>query len=297
MHTPTSLYSLGPTNGTHILGQATLLFFQMVSPREKYCPVFQKKIHGCSGMKGDWYINGSAGFLEFHIASLSFSGRTQHSPLHLLPLSWMNPGNQLVEILIEDVYPLVVPSPQANVDPEEERQRAQAAKLERLENTELVDMRGQTGISLGSLGFINGQNNQQPADDRYEDNLSVPGHPFAAGITLAGFTAVSVNEEWQLAFIESTAGAISTQESQSMAGLPLSAAKEKFSAMISLIPSHTVRFNLLVRYHKRIPSQFILLSPVAGEGRIVMNHKLDKNTPHFDVQLLFYQIGAALDDN
>jgi Vacuolar protein sorting-associated protein len=30
----------------------------------------------------------------------------------------------------------------------------------------------------------------------------------AAGITLAGFTAVSVNENWQAAFIESTAGAI-----------------------------------------------------------------------------------------
>lgn len=28
-----------------------------------------------------------------------------------------------------------------------------------------------------------------------------------------------------------------------------------------------------------------------------MNHKLDKNTPHFDVQLLFDEIGVALDDN
>jgi vacuolar protein sorting-associated protein 13A/C len=62
---------------------------------------------------------------------------------------------------------------------------------------------------------------------RYEDKLSVPGvsveavlfesvwslspiskHPFAAGITLAGFTAVSVDEQWKPAFIESTAGAI-----------------------------------------------------------------------------------------
>jgi vacuolar protein sorting-associated protein 13A/C len=31
--------------------------------------------------------------------------------------------------------------------------------------------------------------------------------------------------------------------------------------------------------------------------QIVMNHKLDKNTPHFDVQLLFDEIGVALDDN
>jgi len=40
------------------------------------------------------------------------------------------------------------------------------------------------------------------------EGLSIPQHPFAAGITLAGFTAVSVNENWQAAFIESTAGAI-----------------------------------------------------------------------------------------
>ena len=33
-------------------------------------------------------------------------------------------------------------------------------------------------------------------------------HPFAAGITLAGFTAVSVNNKWEPAFIDSSAGAI-----------------------------------------------------------------------------------------
>jgi vacuolar protein sorting-associated protein 13A/C len=60
---------------------------------------------------------------------------------------------------------------------------------------------------------------------RYEDKMSVPGvrditilsmlntnicvqHPFAAGITLAGFTTVSVDDKWEPAFIESTAGAI-----------------------------------------------------------------------------------------
>lgn len=61
----------------------------------------------------------------------------------------MNLGNQPVEILIEDMYLLVVPSPQTNVDPEEERQRAQAAKLERLENAELLHMRGQAEVSSG----------------------------------------------------------------------------------------------------------------------------------------------------
>ena len=62
----------------------------------------------------------------------------------------MNLGNQPVEILIEDIYLLVVPSPQSNVDPEEEEMRAQAAKAERLENAELLHMRGQAEISATS---------------------------------------------------------------------------------------------------------------------------------------------------
>ncbi|KAG1749982.1 vacuolar protein sorting-associated protein 13 [Suillus paluster] len=225
-----------------------------------------------------------------------------------LSLHWMNLGNQPVEILIEDVYLLVVPSPHTNIDPEEERQRAQAAKLERLENAELLHMRGQAEVSSEESSQSQGLwasltakiiNNLQVTVKnihiRYEDNMSVPGHPFAVGITLAGFTAVSVNDEWQPTFIESTAGAIHKlarleslavyfdTDSQSMAGLPLSAARDRFIAMIS-------------QKDQQSSHQFIL-SPVSGEGRIVVNHKLDKNTPHFDVQLLFDEIGVALDDN
>jgi len=62
----------------------------------------------------------------------------------------MNLGNRPVEILIEDMYLLVVPSPQTNVDPEEDERRAQAAKLERLENAELLHMRGQAEVSSGA---------------------------------------------------------------------------------------------------------------------------------------------------
>lgn len=60
-----------------------------------------------------------------------------------LSLHWMNLGNQPVEILIEDVYLLVVPSPDTSSDPEEDEQRVQAAKQERLENAELLHVRGQ----------------------------------------------------------------------------------------------------------------------------------------------------------
>ena len=150
----------------------------------------------------------------------------------------MNLGNKPVEILIEDAYLLVVPSPQTNVNPNEIEEREQAAKAERLENAELLHMQGQTDTATANLEQSQGLwsslitkviNNLQVTVKnihiRYEDELSVPGvcaffipaplclihddqHPFAAGVTLAGFTAISVGDDWQPAFIQSTAGAV-----------------------------------------------------------------------------------------
>lgn len=76
--------------------------------------------------------------------------RTGHLGEFTLSLHWMNLGNQPVEILIKDVYLLVVPSTQSAYDPEEEEKRVHAAKMERLENAELLHMRGQAEQSSGT---------------------------------------------------------------------------------------------------------------------------------------------------
>jgi vacuolar protein sorting-associated protein 13A/C len=55
----------------------------------------------------------------------------------------MNLGNQPVEVLVEDIYLLVVPSSESSYDPAEEERRAQAAKMERLQNAELLHVQGQ----------------------------------------------------------------------------------------------------------------------------------------------------------
>ncbi|RDX55846.1 vacuolar protein sorting-associated protein 13 [Lentinus brumalis] len=224
-----------------------------------------------------------------------------------LSLHWMNLGNQPVEVLVEDVYLLVVPSAESTYDPEEEERRAQAAKFERLENTELLHVRSQTDVSQDtqqSQGLIaslvtkivnNLQVTVRNIHIRYEDKLSVPGHPFAAGATLAGFTAVSVNEQWQPAFIDSKAGSVHKlarleslavyfdTDCESLAGLSYREFVDKFTALIS-------------KGSRIAPHQFIL-KPVSGEGKITMNHKLDKETPQFDVQLSFDEIGVLLDDH
>ena len=71
-----------------------------------------------------------------------------------LSLHWMNLGNQPVEVLIEDVYLLVTPSPQGEEDPQDEANRAHAAKMERLENAELLHMRSQSEVTPGSLFLL-----------------------------------------------------------------------------------------------------------------------------------------------
>ncbi|KAJ7786305.1 vacuolar protein sorting-associated protein 13 [Mycena metata] len=235
-----------------------------------------------------WWLDPGKEVLNY-VENLDMN-QASHLGKFTLSLHWMNLGNQPVEVMVEDVYLLVVPSPQSNDDPEEEERRAQAAKAE------AYDTQQSQGLlqSLTAKIINNLQVTVKNIHIRYEDKLSVPGHPFAAGVTLAGFTAVSVNDKWQAAFIESTAGAIHKlanlqslavyfdTDSPSMAGLSPADAIKQFSSLIST--------------NTRDTNHQFILKPVSGEGRIIMNHKFNSETPQFDVQLRFDEIGVALDD-
>lgn len=75
--------------------------------------------------------------------------RTGHLGKFTLTIHWMNLGNQPVEVLVEDVYLLVVPSAESTYDPAEEEKRRQDAKMERIENAELLHVRGKSDVSQG----------------------------------------------------------------------------------------------------------------------------------------------------
>ncbi|KAF8274093.1 hypothetical protein EI94DRAFT_1696360 [Lactarius quietus] len=130
---------------------------------------------------------------------------------------------------------------------------------------------------------------------RYEDNISVPGHPFAVGVTLASFSAISVDGNWVPAFIEGSsktvhklakleylAGYFDT-DTQNMSGQSYEAAVERFSSMIA-------------REGAPQDHQFVL-KPVSGEGRVVLRHKAMRDAPRFDIELMFPEIGVLLDDH
>ncbi|KAI0033184.1 hypothetical protein K488DRAFT_78064 [Vararia minispora EC-137] len=213
-----------------------------------------------------------------------------------LSLHWRNLGNQPAEILIEDLYLLVVPSPHGDDDPEESEKRAQAAKAERLRNAELLHVQSQaddpdTPQQQGLLASIIAKilNNLQVTIKnihiRYEDSLSVAGHPFAVGITLASLSAISVDNKWQPAFIESSAGTIHKVRHPHAPNLLL------------LMPSSSRNWTRWQCTLTRMRNHQFILKPVSGEGRVVMNTNPDNEKPRFDVQALFETIGVILDDN
>ncbi|KAG8691548.1 hypothetical protein FRC11_001538 [Ceratobasidium sp. 423] len=228
-----------------------------------------------------------------------------------LTIPWQNITGRPVEVYIEDVYLLAVPAAESAFDPAEDEERKQATKQERLNAAEIVRVRGQmadastTNDSQQHQGLIesitgrivnNVQITVKNIHIRYEDSISAPGHPFSAGVTLAGFTAQSVDEKWVPTFIQDTRDGIhklATLESlsvyfntdmTSMAGLPLAEAMPKFKAGIA-------------HHGKPQPDHQFILKPVTGQGRVIMNTKFDSTTAKNDVQLLFDEIGFVLDDN
>ena len=166
-----------------------------------------------------------------------------------LNIPWANLTSKPAEIIIEDLYLLVVPAGHSTtVDLDEEETSLQASKQERLKNAEVLRQSSSTAIvegeknqglfeSLINKVVNNLQITVKNIHIRYEDNLSVPGvsdspcsiyflpsppstvyvlslsycvfgtdsglfkqHPFAVGITLSEFAAVSTDDTWHPAF-------------------------------------------------------------------------------------------------
>lgn len=227
-----------------------------------------------------------------------------------LSIPWSNLKGKPVRILVENVYLLAAPkNASVEVDEEEEAQRAQAAKQEKLTNAELLGR--DSGQSVG-ISSEDEQKNQSFTSSlitkivdnlqftvrnihiRYEDSLSNPEHPFSAGITLAEFSAVSTDANWNPTFIQNSGDGIHKlarleslsvywdTDSDSLAGHEISEAQKKFNALIARSDS--------------TPDHQYILKPVSGAGRLVMRKKMTPEVPKMDAQLLFEELGFAIDD-
>ncbi|EHL03290.1 putative Vacuolar protein sorting-associated protein 13 [Glarea lozoyensis 74030] len=238
-----------------------------------------------------------------------------------LKIPWSNLRGQPVQIEIEDVFLLAAPKEDAEYDEEEEERRRQAVKIEKLDSAEMLKDRNQEGMSqeeqqknqsftesLVTKIVDNLQIRVKNIHVRYEDSISTPGHPFALGVTLEEFSAISTDGQWKPTYIQDSAGPthklatlgalavywntdtslLGTGREAEVPGLEVSSHEEmlaKFKEMIVRGEDPAVANH-----------QFIL-KPVSGKAKIAIDKSGKVDRPHIKAGLIFDEIGLVLDDD
>jgi len=243
-----------------------------------------------------------------------------HLGLLTLVIPWSNLRGAPVQVFIEDVFLLASPKEEAEYDEEEEERRKQRLKMEKLDSAELLKERNQEGLSqeeqkknqsftqsLVTKIVDNVQVTIKNIHVRYEDSISAPGHPFALGVTLEEFSAVSTDGEWKPTFIQK-----SNKASHKLATLGalavywdtdtdlLGTGREAAASEEERMPHGEVikRFKEMIVKTDQAESskhQFIL-KPVSGQAKIELDKTGGPNAPKFKANLLFDEIGLVLDD-
>jgi vacuolar protein sorting-associated protein 13A/C len=237
-----------------------------------------------------------------------------------LIIPWSNLRGAPVKVFIEDVFLLASPKEEDQYDEDEEESRRQRVKMEKLDSAELLKERSQEGLSAEeqkrSQSFTeslvakivdNLQITVKNIHVRYEDAISAPGHPFALGVTLEEFSAVSTDGEWRPTFIQDsskTTHKLATLEALAVYWntdtkllgpgrevedpedqMPHQEMLEKFKSMI-------------VRGEDELSGNHqYILKPVSGQSKIQVDKTGDMMVPKFQANLLFDEIGLVLDDD
>ncbi|KAK5174294.1 Vacuolar protein sorting-associated protein 13 [Saxophila tyrrhenica] len=246
--------------------------------------------------------------VEGHISSLT------------LTIPWSNLRGKPVRINIEDVFLLAAPKEDEEYNAEEEEKREHAVKMEKLDSAELLKERNTEGMSpeeqqkqqtftaaLTTTIIDNVQIQVKNVHIRYEDALSDPGHPFAAGITLQELSAVSTDENWRPTFIQS---ASSTTHKLATLG-SLAVYWDTDAKLIGTGTGNPGPENQ-GRDHKDILEKFralivkgdspevnehqFILKPVSGRAGLEMDKTGKTDRAKMKARLLFNELGFVLDD-
>ena len=246
--------------------------------------------------------------VEGHISSLT------------LQIPWSNLRGKPVRINIEDVFLLAAPKEDQEYNPEEEVRRDHAVKMEKLDSAELLKERNTEGMSaeeqqkqqsftaaLTTTIIDNVQIQVKNVHIRYEDALSDPGHPFAAGVTLQELSAVSTDENWRPTFIQSTSA--TTHKLATLGSLAV-----YWDTDAELIGSGTGHQTAQEQGvdHKDILEKFrsliikgdspevdkhqFILKPVSGRAGLEMDKTGKTERAKMKARLLFNELGFVLDE-
>lgn len=234
-----------------------------------------------------------------------------------MSIPWSNLKGKPVRINIEDVFLLAAPKEDAAWDEEEEAKRAHTVKMEKLENAELLKQRNTEGLSseeqkksqsftesLTNAIIDNLQVSVRSIHIRYEDSISAPGHPFALGLTLTEFSAVSTDKDWRPSFIKSTSGTTNKLvDLNSLAfywntdtalfgtgkggGIGGEAQKSDHDTIIEKFRDS---FNTS-------EAQQYMLKPISGRAAVELDKSGKIETPKIKARLLFQELGFVLDED
>lgn len=116
----------------------------------------------------------------------------------ILNIPWQDLGKLPLKIALKDVF-VVAASLQTQYDPEEEEERLQQQKLEKLKRTEIEQQKSSDNSYFGPIMRTivdNIQLSMKNIHIRYEDDLTSLQNPFSIGITLTELTGVSKDKNW-----------------------------------------------------------------------------------------------------
>ncbi len=234
-----------------------------------------------------------------------------------MSIPWANLRGKPVRVNIEDIFLLAAPKEDAEYNEEEEANRAQAVKMEKLENAELLKQRNTEGLSqeeeqksqsftasLTAAIVDNLQVSIKRIHIRYEDSISAPGHPFALGLTLQEFSAVSTDENWRPSFIQSSSS--STHKLVVLGALAFYWNTD--SSLFGTGRGTTVGAESQGKDHEEMIEKFkealesgkaqqYMLKPVSGRAAVEIDKSGKIEKPKIKARLLFQELGFVLDDD
>lgn len=238
-----------------------------------------------------------------------------------LVIPWSNLRGAPVKVFVENVFLLASPKEDAEYDEQEEDRRKQRVKMEKLDSAELIKERNQEGLSqeerqkhqsftqsLVTKIVDNLQVTVKNIHVRYEDSISAPGHPFALGLTLEEFSAVSTDGDWRPTFVEDSAdtthklatlGALAVywNTDTTLFGSGREAASPSGETLLSHDDMLSQFKSLIANSSGSAAGHQYILKPVSGQAKIDLDKSGDIRAPKFKANLLFEEIGIILDDN
>ncbi|KAA1090635.1 hypothetical protein PGT21_008107 [Puccinia graminis f. sp. tritici] len=235
----------------------------------------------------------------------------------VLTVPWTALGSRPVKAVIENIYLLAVPRSENNFDSEEDEKRKQASKMEKLKNSELLlsptaATTDNSEEANKNESFVAAMTNKildnlqlriKNVHIRYEDKLSVPGHPFSVGFTLAELSAVSTDENWQESFIVGSKTGVHkltkldslaiyfNTDSISLASLDNPEEfQERFTNMIARTETSDsdAKPNVL-------PDHQYALKPVSGEGKLILRKHPTNELAKINCELTFEELAFLID--